>query len=107
MKSSLKLSKRDSAIIAYHIGNPDATLETVGTIFKTSKHTVSVVLTKYYNSKTNKIFVVPSLQEENTFFAFNDINERKFTVNMFGLVDERHQFTRNERKQLEEVGFSF
>lgn len=102
----MRTREKQSAVINHHIKNPNDTIHDMANIFKCDKSSISVYLEKYYD-RQRKIFVVPSLFLEETYFAFNGITERKFTVNMVGLVDERHLFTKKERLQLKELGFSF
>lgn len=69
-----------------------------------SRNTISDLIDRYV--KENSFFrVVSSLLKDNVFFAFNGINEREFSIDTFGHVNEPYLFNNEEKRKLRYLGF--
>jgi len=91
-------------IIRYHIENPNNSLSDIMEYFKEPRSTISDIISKHFNI-ARKLFVVRSECESDTFFVFNGITERKFTLDRFGYVQERYLFNQSEKNILKNNGF--
>lgn len=58
-------------------------------------------------SNVAPIFVVKSESLKNTFYAFSDTKERKFTTNENGFIIEAKLFNHVEKTMLEKLGYKF
>lgn len=97
--------KRIQGVIRDFVINQINDIDSLACKYELTRGQVSTIINNYV--KKNQFFiVVPSLDLANTYFAFNQINERKFTVDIAGFIQERYMFNGLERKKLEYLGFN-
>jgi hypothetical protein len=92
-------------IIRAYIDGIDNDIDSLSARFKIPRSNVSLIIDNYF-SNLKRLFVVSSLDLENTYYAFNGINERKFTTDFLGYIQERYLFNSYEREFLKKLGFN-
>lgn len=101
-----KLKKNDnSKIIRAFIDSKNNDIDSLSFEFNISRSRISEIIDEHF-SILKKIMVVSSLDIENTYFVFNGINERKFTVDFLGFINESYLFNTYEKKELKQLGFN-
>lgn len=92
------------SIINHHINFPDDSLDTITAKFKKPRSTVSGIIQGFYDKK-RRIYVVASITAENTFFVFNNLNERVFYTDIHGCIIDHSHFSEREKIELKKLGF--
>jgi len=88
----------------YSISHPELNNKEVGEFFGINPSSVTVAIQSAIR-ELRGFWVVPSLDVENTYFVINNLNERKFTVDIDGYVLEGFNFNSHEKKELIKMGF--
>lgn len=102
----MRISKEfnENEVIRVYIDSDKNDISSIAKLFDIPAAVVSNVIDKYLQ-RNNKIDIVPSLDLANTYYAFNCISERKFTVGISGFINEVFMFNEIEKDQLKFLGF--
>jgi len=102
----MRISKEfnENEVIRVYIDSDKNDIKSIAKLFDIPIAVVSTVIDKYLQ-RNNKIDIVPSLDLANTYYVFNCISERKFTVGISGFINERFLFNSDEKKELIYLGF--
>ena len=103
MKKKEKINSKE--VLKSFIDSKNNDIYTIAKQFNASKSRISEIIDEYCKS-LNKILVVPSLDLNNTYYAFNGLNERKFTACFLGYIQESHLFNTHEKEELRKIGFN-
>ena len=98
--------RKERRIRKYFILNPDATLDQASVKLKIPKSTIQNNVANDIQ-RERKIHIVSSFSEENTFYVFNGINERKILSDNDFIVLNHEIFSSSERREIAKNGFFF
>lgn len=93
-------------IYRFYINFPEYSQLDIAEHFKISGPTVTRIL-KMERLKERVLFIVPSLSQENTFYLFDEIVEKKFIVDNAKFVFPKTIFNSFEIEYLQKMGFKF
>lgn len=96
--------KKHIEAINHHLRNPNDSADTIAKKLKTSKQYVCEIIGKHYDEK-RRLYVAASLSKDNTFFAFNGINEREFHTDNNNFILDSSGFSAMEKQALRSLGF--
>lgn len=88
----------------YSVEHPEFNNKEVGQFFGIKPSSVTVAIQSAIR-QLRGFWVVPSLDVENTYFVINNLNERKFTVDINGFILQGFKFNTHEKKELIRMGF--
>jgi len=103
MKIKEKIDSK--AVLKSFIDNKNNDIYSIASKFNASKSRIAEIIDEYCKS-LNKIIVVSSLDLDNTYYAFNGLIERKFTVCFLGYIQETYLFNTYEKEELKKIGFN-
>jgi hypothetical protein len=102
LSESAKIERAEIAKFAKE--NPDVSNSWLAIMFGKSDTTIRKILTEARNNEI-PIFVVPSYCEENLFFVFDSISERKLHTDSENVVLNGYHFNQAEKEQIRKLGF--
>jgi hypothetical protein len=102
LTKSAKIERRQ--IVEYSKKHPDLTLKQLGKLFDKSESCIQRIMVEARNYEI-PIFVVASECEENLYFVFNGINERKLHTDFDKFVLNGYHFNQAEKEQIRKLGF--
>lgn len=103
MKSKINSNVKKKIIHDFVFENVND-IDSLSFIYGISRTTISTIIENYV--KENSFFrVVSSLLKDNVFFVFNGINEREFSIDAFGYINEPYLFNNEEKNKLRYLGF--
>lgn len=97
------MSLKKTLVLKYFIDNPDATIDNCSEKLGIPRSTVQNVCAN--DVSTRKLHVVASRIEENLYFVFNGVTERKLITDNELFVLNAYNFSYYELKYIQKCGF--
>lgn len=85
----------------YFLNNPNKTLQEIADDLNECKSVVSEILS------ITDYFILPILNEENTFFLFSELFEKKILTDPYKIIKNGYDFSEKEKTFLRGYGFKF
>ena len=96
------MSLKKTLVLKYFIDNPDATIDNCSEKLGIPRGTVQKICA---NDADRSLHVVASLHEENLYFVFNGITERKIKTDNELFVLNAYNFSQSELSSIRKYGF--